>query len=253
MSRDLIGKAGVVTGAARGIGRAIALHLLDQGASVVGVDRQPIAPPNGFPADAMSRWRPLQIDLSREQSVVGMIEHCLETFGDYNYIVQNAAVQIEKSLHETTEADWDAIMTVNLRSLFWGCKHSIAAMETRGGGSIVNMASALAFVADPLLAAYTIAKHGVLGLTRTVGASRAYAAQGIRCNCIAPGDVATVMGAQYVAASSESDLGRHYPTGRIGLPAEVARIAAFLVSDESSLINAAAIAADGGLTAQCYR
>jgi NAD(P)-dependent dehydrogenase (short-subunit alcohol dehydrogenase family) len=212
-----------------------------------------MAPPNnGVSQEALSRWRALELDLSIEKSVAEMIDLCRANFGSYNFIVQNAAIQIEKPLHETTEFDWDAIMTVNLRSLFWGCKHSIAPMTAAGGGSIVNMASVLAFVADPLLAAYTIAKHGVLGLTRAVGASRDYAAKGIRCNCIAPGDVNTAMGAQYVAAASDVDLGRRYPAGRIGQPAEVARIAAFLISDESSLINAAAITADGGLTAQCY-
>lgn len=253
MSQRLQGKRGVVTGAAGGIGRVIALHLIAEGASVVAVDRRAISPPEGLAPERLARWRALQLDLSSEASVQRMIAHCREGFGGYDYLVQNAAIQIERPLHETTESDWDAIMTVNLRSLFWGCKHSIAPMSESGGGSIVNMASVLAFVADPLLAAYTIAKHGVLGLTRVVGASRDYAARGVRCNCIAPGDVDTAMGAQYVAAAADADLGRHYPTGRIGQAAEVARIAAFLVSDESSLINASAITADGGLTAQCYR
>jgi NAD(P)-dependent dehydrogenase (short-subunit alcohol dehydrogenase family) len=252
MSPRLHGKFGVVTGAARGIGRAIALHLLEQGAGVVAVDRRTVMPPDDLPADSLTRWHPVQLDLSFETSVIQMIDRCQTTFGSYNFIVQNAAVQIERPIHETTEADWDAIMNVNLRSLFWGCKHSIAPMAEQGGGSIVNMASVLAFVADPLLAVYTIAKHGVLGLTRSVGTSRAYAAQGIRCNCIAPGDVDTAMSAQYMSAAAESDLGKHYPRGRIGQPGEVARIAAFLVSDESSLINASAITADGGLTMQCY-
>jgi len=126
-----------------------------------------------------------------------------------------------------------------------------------GGGSIVNSASILSLSADQMLPAYSTTKHGVLGLTRAIAVTEAYARAGIRCNCICPGDIRTPMVEQYWAASpdpakAEHDTLMHYPMKRIGTPEEMANVVCFLVSDMASFVNGAHIVVDGGVMAKCY-
>ena len=148
-------------------------------------------------------------------------------------------------------------MAVNLRSMFLGARTVIPRMMASGGGSIVNSASILSLSADQILPAYTASKHGVLGLTRAIAVTEAYAMAGIRCNCICPGDIRTPMVERYWAAASdpaaaEAATTRHYPMKRIGTPEEMADTVCFLVSDKSSFINGAHIVVDGGVMAKCY-
>jgi NAD(P)-dependent dehydrogenase (short-subunit alcohol dehydrogenase family) len=128
-------------------------------------------------------------------------------------------------------------------------------MREAGGGTIVNTASALALVADPFLPVYTASKHAVLGLTRSVGV--AYAADGIRCNCVCPGDMQTPMIEQYWEATGDvgkarAEMESIYPAKKIGQPIEVARAVLFLASDEASYVNGIALQVDGGLLSKVY-
>ena len=164
-------------------------------------------------------------------------------------------MQLEKSLLETTNTDYDWVFDVNVRAVFWGCKHAVERMRKTGGGTIVNTASALALVADPFLPVYTASKHAVLGLTRAVGVE--YAADGIRCNCVCPGDMQTPMIERYWQATGKPEEARAemeavYPAGKIGQPSEVARAVLFLASDEASFVNGAFIQIDGGLLSKAY-
>lgn len=254
------GKAGIVTGAGRGIGRACAEKLSSEGAAVVLVDRDKGAIETaaaGINANG-GRAIALAADVSLEQSAAQMITACVDAFGRFDFLHQNAAIQVEKRLHDTTAEDWDRLHAVNLRAAFFGSKHAVLSMLAAGsGGSIINTASALSASADPMLAAYTVMKHGLLGLTRSVAVTREYSRAGIRCNCVCPGDILTPMVEQYFAASADphaarSFVERQYPGGRIGKPGEVADVVAFLASDRSSFINGAAVFVDGGLLAQCY-
>ncbi len=257
---DLEGKAGIVTGAGQGIGRACALKLCANGASVIVVDIQ--ADKAAEVVDDVVRHGgraiSLALDLSIEDAVAEMISRGVAAFGRLDFLHQNAAVQVEKLLHETSNEEWERLHAVNLRAPFWGIKYAASHMMASGnGGSIINTGSVLSQSADPLLAAYTTMKHGLLGLTRAAAATPMYARAGIRCNCVCPGDVLTPMVARYFEASADPVAARtfvesQYPAGRIGRPDEIAEVVAFLASDRSSFVNGAALTVDGGLLAHCY-
>jgi NAD(P)-dependent dehydrogenase (short-subunit alcohol dehydrogenase family) len=196
-----------------------------------------------------------QGDVTREDEIAAAIGRCREEFGGFDLIHNNAGIQVEQRLHETTNEQWDAVNDVNLKGVFWGCKHAVIAMRETGGGSIINTASILAMTGDPFLPAYTATKTGVLGLTRAVACD--YALDNIRCNCVCPGDMETPMIEKYFAATDDPAAARKemegaYPGKRIAHPREVAMAVLFLASDEASFVNGTAILVDGGLTANTY-
>jgi NAD(P)-dependent dehydrogenase (short-subunit alcohol dehydrogenase family) len=147
-------------------------------------------------------------------------------------------------------------VAVHLTGAFWGCKHAIEEFRDRGsGGAIVNVGSILSFTADGYLAAYTAMKAGVLGLTKAIAID--YAADGIRCNCVCPGDMETPMIEQYFEGTEDpraarAEMEAAYPGRRIARPEEVAAAVVFLCSDEASFVNGAPLLVDGGLGAKTY-
>jgi NAD(P)-dependent dehydrogenase (short-subunit alcohol dehydrogenase family) len=251
-------KVGVVTGSSRGLGREIMLALCREGASVVGVSRDVEAGRRGAEEAAAAGGRAvfLQGDVRREEDVVAAIAHCRAEFDALDFIVNNAGILGEGRLHETSNEEWDDLVATHLTATFWGCKHAVNAMRESGrGGSIVNIGSILSFTGDGYLAAYTAMKSGVLGLTKAIAID--YALDGIRCNCICPGDMETPMIQQYFDGTEDPDSARAemeaaYPGKRIAHPREVAAAAVFLVSDEASFVNGTPILVDGGLTAKTY-
>src|SRR5215213_5555546 len=251
------GKRGVVTGAASGLGREVAKLFATEGASVV------VADVNGDGAEAVAEEirgaggtavaQPT--DVTDEGQIVAALERAESEFGGLEFVVNNAGVQLEKPLHETSNEEYDWIFDVNVRGVFWGCKHAVLKLRESGGGTIVNTASALSLVSDPFLPVYTGSKHAVLGLTRSVGV--AYAADGIRCNCVCPGDMQTPMIEKYWEATGDPEKARAemnamYPAGKIGQPSEVARAILFLASEESSYVNGSFMQVDGGLLSKVY-
>jgi NAD(P)-dependent dehydrogenase (short-subunit alcohol dehydrogenase family) len=243
----LAGKAGVVTGTSRGLGREILALAVGEGARVVAMSRT-----GGGDGDAVY----VQGDARREEDVVEAIRRCQEEFGALDFVVNNAGILGEGRLHETTNEQWDDLVATHLTGTFWGCKHAIAAMRESGrGGSIVNIGSILSFTGDGYLAAYTAMKSGVLGLTKAIAID--YAADGIRCNCVCPGDMETPMIEQYFegtedAAAAREEMEQAYPGKRIAHPREVATAVIYLLSDDASFVNGAPILVDGGLTAKTY-
>jgi NAD(P)-dependent dehydrogenase (short-subunit alcohol dehydrogenase family) len=194
-------------------------------------------------------------DVSIAAQVEGMVGTALDRFGRLDILVNNAAIQILSKLVETTEADWDRTHSVNLKGVFLGCKYAIPAMRKGGGGAIVNIASVLGIVADPDLAAYCAAKGGVISLTRV--AALTYGVDSIRVNCICPGDVETPLVEDYFnkdpdPAKLRQEIYSKYALRRIAAPAEVAKVAAFLASAQSSFMTGSAVVMDGGLTIKCY-
>jgi NAD(P)-dependent dehydrogenase (short-subunit alcohol dehydrogenase family) len=252
------GKAGVVTGASRGLGREILLALCREGASVVAVARDAeaghSAAEEATALDGSAVF--VQGDVRREEDVVSAIDLCRTEFGALDFMVNNAGTLGEGRLHETTNEQWNDLVATHLTGAFWGCKHAVNEMRGDGhAGSIVNVGSILSFTGDGYLAAYTAMKTGVLGLTKAIAID--YALDGIRCNCVCPGDMETPMIEQYfdgtddpVAARAEMEAA--YPGKRIAHPREVAAAVVFLVSDESSFVNGTPILVDGGLTAKTY-
>jgi NAD(P)-dependent dehydrogenase (short-subunit alcohol dehydrogenase family) len=251
------GKRGVVTGAASGLGREVARVFAAEGANVV------VADVNADGAEAVAEEIrgagrtavPQATDVTDEGQVIAALERSESEWGGLDFLVNNAGVQLEKPLHETSNDEYDWIFDVNVRGVFWGCKHAVLKMQAAAGGTIVNTASALSLVSDPFLPVYTASKHAVLGLTRSVGV--AYAADGIRCNCVCPGDMQTPMIEKYWAATGDPEKAREemasmYPAGKIGQPGEVARAILFLASDEASYVNGAFMQVDGGLLSKVY-
>jgi NAD(P)-dependent dehydrogenase (short-subunit alcohol dehydrogenase family) len=250
-------KRGIVTGAASGLGREVALLFAAEGAQVVVVDMDD----DGAAAvvseitDAGGSAVAQICDVTVEQQVIEALGRCESDFGGLDFVVNNAGVQLEKPLDETTNDEYDWVFDVNVRAVFWGCKHAVLKMRENGGGTIVNTASALSLVSDPFLPVYTASKHAVLGLTRSVGV--AYAADGIRCNCVCPGDMQTPMIERYWEATGDPEKARAemnamYPAGKIGQPGEVAKAILFLASDEASYVNGSFMQVDGGLLSKVY-
>jgi len=253
----LNGKIAIVTGAGSGIGKASAELFAEEGAKVVAVDWNR---DNGENTTTAIRHRGhdavfCYADVSKREDVEAMVRTSVEKFGRLDVLFNNAAVQIMATLVETTEESWDRIHSVNLKGVFLGCKYAIPVMLPTGGGSIINMASILGFVGDSDLAAYCAAKGGVMNLTRV--AALTYGPQGIRVNCICPGDVNTPMVEDYFNKAPNPEQLRQevrskYALRRIATPKEVAQVAVFLASDASSFITGSALVVDGGLTVKCY-
>jgi NAD(P)-dependent dehydrogenase (short-subunit alcohol dehydrogenase family) len=253
----LAGKAGVVTGGASGLGREVVLALTKEGANVVVFDlnaaggERVVEEVKAVGGTAVFH----QGDVTNENDITSAIRRCRDEFGTFNVMHNNAGIQVEGPLHETTTEMWDAVNNVNLKGVFFGCKHAVIAMRETGGGSIVNTASILALTGDPFLPAYTATKTGVLGFTRAVAVD--YAKDNIRCNAVCPGDMETPMIEKYFNATPDPIAARKemeaaYPANRIIHPREVAQAVLFLASDEACSVNGTFILVDGGLTAKTY-
>lgn len=250
-------KVAVVTGAGSGIGRASALRFAQEGARVVVVDWKP---EGGRETVARIKAQGgvaifVEADVSRDEDVRRAIETAVNTYGGLHILLNNAAIQVFGTLPNTSEADWYRVMDVNLKGVYLGCKYAIPHMIAGGGGSIINMSSALGLVGDPDLPAYGATKGGILAMTRAV--AQAHGRQGIRINSICPGDVETPILAEYFEhqpdpAEARRRVAAEYALGRIAQPEEIANVALFLASDESSFVTGTYIVVDGGLTSKCY-
>ena len=249
-SRPLEGRSAVVTGVGSGLGQAIAREFAAEGALVLGCDVDDAAG-----AATMSEiGEYLHADVSRESEVEALVARAVERHGRLHVMVNNAAVQIEQELAETTEEQLDRILAVNLKGVFFGCKHAVRVMRP-GGGSIVNIASILGLVGDGILAAYCAAKGGVLGITRATAVQ--YGRDGIRCNAICPGDIDTPLVQAYFdtaddPAALRAQVSAEYPLERIAAPREIARTAVSLAGDDASFMSGQPLVVDGGLLATCY-
>jgi NAD(P)-dependent dehydrogenase (short-subunit alcohol dehydrogenase family) len=253
----LAGKAGVVTGAAAGLGRAVLLAACAEGAAVVALDRDADRGRETVAEAVAAGGRAVyhEGDVTREEDVVAAIERSEAEFGAFNILDNNAGIALEKRLHDTSAAEWDSIMEVNLKGAFYGCKHGVIAMRAGNGGSIVNTGSIVSLVGDPNLPAYATTKTGLVGLTRVIAVD--YAEDAIRCNIICPGDMLTPMLQRTFdladdPAAARREMESAYPVKRIADPAEVARAVVFLLSDASSFMTGAQLVVDGGLTVKCY-
>jgi|YNPNPStandDraft_1061719.scaffolds.fasta_scaffold27646_3 NAD(P)-dependent dehydrogenase (short-subunit alcohol dehydrogenase family) len=250
-------KVALITGAGSGIGRASAIRFAQEGARVVVVDWKPqggqetVAKIRAQGGEAIF----VEADVSRDEDARRMIQTAVRAYGGLHVLFNNAAIQVFGTLPDTSEADWQRVMDVNLKGVYLGCKYAIPQMIAQGGGSIINMSSALGLVGDPDLPAYGATKGGILAMTRSM--AQAHGRQGIRVNAICPGDVETPIVEEYFAHQPDPEEARRriaaeYALGRIARPEEIANVALFLASDESSFITGTYIVVDGGLTSKCY-
>jgi len=249
------GRVAVVTGAASGMGRAIALALAGEGAAVVVAD---VAVEGGEQTaatvvDGGGRAVFRRTDVSSSEDVRAMVGTAVAEFGGLDIGVNAAAIENEtQPLADCDEETYDRMLAVNLRSVFLCMKYEIQAMRTQGrGGTVVNIASTNSFRPQPHQAAYTASKHGVLGLTRAGAVD--HAADGIRINAVCPGAIETPMLMGAIAARGRDPqevAGRLSLFGRFGSPDEIARAVLWLSSDDSTFTTGHALAVDGGYLAR---
>ena len=245
MSNDrLAGKVAVVTGGGSGMGAAMAELFHANGARVVIADVS--GKQDELAAKLGDRCRAIKADVSNSKDVQTMLNLAVDSFGRLDVLCNNAGIQGSFALTaDYGEADWDEVMAVNLRGVFLGMKYAIPHMLATGGGSIVNTSSMAAMVAFPSLPAYSASKGAVAMLTKVTAAE--YASQGIRINAVLPGAIDTVMARAMRPDIIEGAIAATL-MGRIGQPSEVANLALFLASDESSFITGTLIPVDGGYT-----
>jgi len=250
------GKVAIVTGGGSGIGRATALLLAAEGAAVTVADIA-IDAADGVVAeivDAGGRARSQVVDVADAAATAAMVGETVAAFGGLDVLHNNAAAldqnRIDQDVVTMDLATWDRVLAVNLTGPLLGCRFAIPAMLERGGGAIVNTASAAAFYGSDSLSAYSISKAGVVALTRNV--ATAYGERGIRCNAVAPG-IVVAEAAQEALGGPMGDRLRRYTTshltGRLGYPEEIATAVAYLASDEASFITGEVLRVDGGFTA----
>lgn len=253
MSDYFAGRAALVTGAASGIGRAIAGQLAEEGVSLVVHDRHKdgVLKAAEEIASAGGKVMALVGDVSDPVAMRAAVHAAVDAYGGLHFAVNNAGIAGPGGpLADYDDADefaaYRTLMGVNLDSVFFGMRYEIPAIIASGGGAIVNMSSALGLVGEPNVAPYTAAKHGVAGMTKAAGA--AYAARGVRINSVHPGYIDTPLIAGASPEIRRALVARH-PIGRLGTAAEVANLVVFLLSDKAGFITASQHVVDGGYTA----
>nr|WP_246252776.1 SDR family oxidoreductase [Mesorhizobium camelthorni] len=238
-------KVAIITGAASGIGKAIAERFRSAGARLVLADLAAMPEPGSH-----------QMDVSSESDWIRLISDVLTECDRIDVLVNAAGISLSNDTIETcTFETLTKTFDVNLCGTFLGCKHVIASMRDQGSGSIVNIGSIFSRVADGKCAAYTASKGGVGMLTKSTALHLAKTAPGVRCNQVSPTFTLTPMTEQWLAEPSQGEVHRRtlekaHPMGRLGQPWEIAAATLFLASDESRAITGADFVVDGGYTAQ---
>jgi len=241
---DLSSKVAIVTGGARGIGREIALKLAEVGATVVVSDIAE-AEPVAEEIRAMKRQSlAVQADVSSAADVTTLVEKVISNFGRVDILVNNAGIARDQLLLRMSDEDWDAVLNVNLKSVFLCTRAVLRQMIKQRWGRIISISSIVGIVGNPGQANYASAKAGIIGFTRTI--AREVGSRGITANAIAPGFIETKM-TQQLGEEQRQELMKRIPLGFLGSPRDVAEAVAFLASEEARYITGQVLGVDGGM------
>ena len=251
MSERLKGKIGIITGAGSGIGRACAIALAREGARVALVGRrkdriEEVAHEIGEPAFAIAA------DISKTSEITSLIDGTLKQFSGLNFLLNNAGALHVGTAEQITEEQWDQTFNVNVRSVWLLSRGALPHMRKAGGGSIINVASILGLVAARNRAAYASSKGAVVQLTKAMALDHGH--DNIRVNAICPSFVETELTERLLSQVADAAAFRReriaaHPIGRLGRPDDIAGLAVYLASDESSWMTGTALPVDGGYAA----
>lgn len=244
---SLTGKVAVVTGASRGIGRAIALELARRGAAVVVNYNQSAEAARAVAAEIEAgggRAALFQADVSVAEQAGALIAFAVETFGDLHILVNNAGITRDMLVMMMSEEDWQVVLDTNLKSTFLCSKAAVKHMLRKRTGRIINIASVAGQMGNPGQTNYSASKAGQIGFTKAL--AREIAARGITVNAVAPGFIETDILQSMPAGALDAAL-KLVPLGRLGRPEEVAYAVAFLASDAAAYITGQVLGIDGGM------
>ena len=245
------GRAGIVTGAAGGIGRASALAFARRGGAVLVTDLEACSEEGERTVDLIradgGTAEFVAGDVTSAKDQENLVAECVRRFGRLDFAHNNAGIEHQASLTDLEEADFDRVLAVNLKGVWLGMKYQLRHMLAAGSGAVVNTSSLAGLVSPPLLGAYVASKHAVLGLTKTAAVECAEA--GIRVNAVCPASIRTPLMDVLPPDQLELWVGR-MAIHRLGEPSEVAAAATWLCSDEATFVTGVALPVDGGATAK---
>jgi 3-oxoacyl-[acyl-carrier protein] reductase len=243
---DFKGRTAVVTGGARGIGKAIAEGFARGGAGVVIADitaeeaEKTAREMEGLGVKAMA----LRLDVSSAESVSEVFESVVREMGRVDILVNNAGITKDGLLLRMKEEDWDAVMNINLKGVFLCTKEAVKSMAKQRYGRIVNISSVVAFMGNAGQVNYSASKAGIVGLTKTV--AREYASRGVTVNAVAPGFISTAM-TDALSEGVREDMRKAVPLGRFGTVQDVASAVLFLASSEAGYVTGHVLHVNGGM------
>ena len=242
----LKGKNALITGAAQGIGKSIALGMAKEGANVVIADvNLESAESTAQEISALGvKSKSVKLDVSKQDEITGTFKSFTEEFGTFDILVNNAGITKDNILLRMKEEDWDAVMNINLKGSFLCSKEAIKIMGKQRYGKIINISSVVAFMGNPGQANYSSSKAGLIGLTKTI--AKEYASRGIRANAVAPGFIQTAM-TEALTDKVKDEMKKAIPLAQFGTSEDVTSAVVFLASNESDYITGQVIHVNGGM------
>ena len=240
-------KVAIVTGSGRGLGKGIAMKLAEEGAKVIIADiieaKDTVAEIESLGGIASA----FAVDVSSQEQMQALIKYAIDTYGTLDIMVNNAGINRDGMLHKMPKENWEAVINVDLSSVFYGTQEALKIMRDKNYGRIINISSG-SWLGNIGQANYAAAKAGVVGLTKT--AARENAKKGITCNVICPGFIETDMTVKLKEINNGAPwetMIQKIPMGNVGKPSDVGNMVAFLASDEASYVTAAVINVGGGM------